>query len=145
MKPTTKLINLPTRLSKLETEVLTIRTEIKKLQQSRDKLMQPIERQVAFELAQTCKNKEQRDVARADMIQENEALQGVLKAIEEQELAAAKKEIELRQLERIFSVEKLMAKWALAFQYSTISQMFDLDDGVEIIASNGNGNGSDRI
>ncbi len=133
-KPQTRLINLPERIAKIERELLTMRTELKELYEKRDRLVLPIERQIAFDLNQECKNKEQRDVRRAELLLENEQYQETLRLIREQELKVGETEIKIRQLERQFSVEKLSCRWALAFQYSTISQMFDID---EVTANNG--------
>jgi hypothetical protein len=106
--------------------------------EKRDRIALPIERQVAFDLSQECKNKEQRDVRAKELLLESKEYQDALKAIEEQERLVAETEINLRQLERQFSVEKLVARWVLGFQYSTMSQMFDLD---EVTVNNG----SDRV
>ena len=142
-KPQTRLINMPSRLGKIEQELLSLKTELKKLFKEREGIMLPIERVIAFDLAQECKNKEQRDVKAKELMLENEELQGVLRLIEEKELAIAQKEIELRQLERSFSTERLVAKWGLAFQYSTIERMlgFEDDPGNALILTNGS-NGS---
>ncbi|HEY9608705.1 hypothetical protein [Allocoleopsis sp.] len=127
-QPTTRLINLPTRIAKIERELLSMRTEIKKLYEKRDRLALPIERVVVFDLSQECKNKEQRDVRKAQLLLEDEEYQETLRLIGEQEFKVAETEIQLRQLERQYSTEKLIARWVLGFQYSTISQMFDIDD-----------------
>ncbi len=137
-QPTTHLRNLPARISKLERDLLALRTELKKMGEKRDRIALPIERQVAFDLSQECKNKEQRDVRAKELLLESKEYQDALKAIEEQERLVAETEINLRQLERQFSVEKLVARWVLGFQYSTMSQMFDLD---EVTVNNG----SDRV
>lgn len=151
-KPETRLINMPSRLGKLEQELLGLKTELKKLFKERDRLLLPIERVIAFDLAQECKNKEQRDVKAKELMLDNQALQEILGVIEEKELAIAQKEIELRQLERTFSTERLITKWGLAFQYSTIERMFGFEDDagtgnglVLTNRSNGNGSGSDRM
>jgi hypothetical protein len=133
-KPQTRLINLPERIAKIERELLTMRTELKELYEKRDRLVLPIERQIAFDLNQECKNKEQRDVRRAELLLENEQYQETLRLIREQELKVGETEIKIRQLERQYSTEKLIARWVLGFQYSTISQMFDID---EVTANNG--------
>lgn len=130
----TRLINLPKRIAKVERELLNMRTELKKLDEKRDRIALPIERRVAFDLSQECKNKEQRDVRAKELLLENEEYQETLRAIGEQELLVAETEINLRQLERQFSTEKLVARWGLAFQYSMVSQMFDID---EVTINNG--------
>ena len=135
---TTRLINLPKRIAKVERELLNMRTELKKLYEKRDSIALPIERLVVFDLTQECKNKEQRDVRRAELLLENVEYQNTLRLINEQELKIAETEIQLGQLEREYSTEKLIARWALAFQYSMVSQMFDIDE----VTIN---NGSDRL
>jgi hypothetical protein len=137
-KPTTRLINLPARIAKIERELLVMRTELQRLYKERDRIALPIERRVAFDLSQECKNKEQRDVRAKELLLENEEYQETLRAIGEQELLVAETEIQLRQLERQFSTEKLVARWGLAFQYSMAAQMFDFD---EVTVNNG----SDRL
>jgi len=147
-KPETRLINMPSRLGKIEQELLGMKTELKKLFKERDRIMLPIERVIAFDLAQECKNKEQRDVKAKELMLDNQALQEILGVIEEKELAMAHKEIELKQLERTFSTERLVAKWGLAFQYSTMERMFGFEDdpGNELVLTNSsNGKGSDRM
>lgn len=135
---TTRLINLPARIAKLERELLSRRLQLKKLYDERDRVRLPIERQVAFDLMQECRNKEQRDVRREELLSQSAEYQECLRLIEEQERLVAETEIDVQQLERQYSVEKLVARWALGFQYSTLSQMFEID---EVTVNNG----SDRV
>lgn len=125
-KPETRLINLPKRIAALETAASNLQFELKKLFKDRDRLLLPIDRQIAFD--KECKNKEQRDVMRAELLIENVEYQYLVELIEAKQIELAKTEIKLRELERRFSVEKLVCRWTLAFQYSTVSQMFDLDE-----------------
>ncbi|HAA27230.1 MAG TPA: hypothetical protein DCE56_05550, partial [Cyanobacteria bacterium UBA8553] len=125
-KPQTRLTNLPARIAKLEEVQLSLRTELKKLYTKRDLLLIPIDRQIAFE--SECKNKEQRDVKRAELLLANSEYQTTLELIQTKEIELSRTDIKIRQLERQFSIEKLICKWALAFQYSTVSQMFEIDE-----------------
>src|SRR5919199_4850073 len=105
-EPTTRLINMPQRIAKLERELLVMRGELKSLYQERDRALLPIEKQIAFECTD-CKNKEQREIRRIELLLEEETYQNCLSLIAEKEYCIAEKEISLRQLERQFSVEKL--------------------------------------
>jgi hypothetical protein len=125
-KPETRLINLPRRIAKLEIEEQGIQTELKKMFRDRDRLLLPIDRQIAFD--KECKNKEQRDVVRAELLLEHTEYQYLLELIEAKQTELLTVQIQLRHLERQFSVEKLVCRWALAFQYSTVSQLFEIDE-----------------
>jgi hypothetical protein len=125
-KPETRLINLPRRIAALETAASNLQFELKKLMKDRDRILLPIDRQIAFD--KECKNKEQRDVMRAELLMENVEYQYLAELIETKQIELANTGIQMRELERRFSVEKLVFKWALAFQYSTVSQMLDLDE-----------------
>jgi hypothetical protein len=125
-KPETRLINLPKRIAALELKQHELQTELKKFFKDRDKVLLPIDKQIAFD--KECKNKEQRDVMRSELLSGNEEYQYLLELIEAKEIELANLSIKIKQLERQFSVEKLVCRWALAFQYSTVSQLFEIDE-----------------